>query len=180
MTKKFIQSKTAEKENPASNSPSKTKVSACKLKHLRNKTRYPCLYSLVRPRRMFGRIPRNLAEFFTRQWRHREHVLFRFFFFIYKIIFGLNKEKDDIRSAYVYLKFFHETVNFHNYETANTLLTSFLCFIALWRHTFVDQSKLRYYPNYFIISMHKRQIVLKYTYNIAALSFYHLNTFCMY
>ena len=42
------------------------------------------------------------------------------FYFFYKIIiFRLNKEKDDIRSAYVYFNFFHETVNSHNLETAN-------------------------------------------------------------
>ena len=34
------------------------------------------------------------------------------FYFFYKIIiFRLNKEKDDIRSAYVYFSFFYETVN---------------------------------------------------------------------
>ena len=39
------------------------------------------------------------------------------FYFFYKIIiFRINKEKDNIRSAYV---FFHETVNSHNLETAN-------------------------------------------------------------
>ena len=40
--------------------------------------------------------------------------------FFYKIIiFRLSKEKDNIRSAYVYFNFFHETVNFHNLKTAN-------------------------------------------------------------
>ena len=42
------------------------------------------------------------------------------FYFFYKIIiFSLNKEKDDIRKAYVYLSFFHGTVasvTFHNLE----------------------------------------------------------------
>ena len=39
------------------------------------------------------------------------------FYFFYKIIiFRINKEKDNIRSAY---DFFHETVNSHNLETAN-------------------------------------------------------------
>ena len=37
------------------------------------------------------------------------------------IIFRLYKEKGDIRSAYVYIKFFHETVNSHNLETANDI-----------------------------------------------------------
>ena len=36
------------------------------------------------------------------------------FCFFYKIIFRLNKEKDDIRNAYVYFKFFHETVKSRN------------------------------------------------------------------
>ena len=42
------------------------------------------------------------------------------FYFFYKInIFRLNKEKDDIRSTYIYFNFFHETVTSHNLETAN-------------------------------------------------------------
>ena len=55
------------------------------------------------------------------------------FYFFYKIIiFRLNKEKDDIRSAYVYLNFFHETVTSHNLETEPTiLLTSFSYLIEL-------------------------------------------------
>ena len=55
------------------------------------------------------------------------------FNFFYKIsIFRLNKEKDDIRSAYIYFSFFNETVNSHNFEIEpTTLLTSFSCFIAL-------------------------------------------------
>ena len=37
---------------------------------------------------------------------------------------------------YVHLNFFHETVTSHNFEAeAITLLMSFLCFIALWKHT---------------------------------------------
>ena len=41
-------------------------------------------------------------------------------YFFYKIIiFRLNKEKDDIRSVYLYFNFFHETVNSHNLETGN-------------------------------------------------------------
>ena len=59
-----------------------------------------------------------------------------FYFFYEMIIFCFNKEKDDIRSEYEYLKFFHETVTSHNLETeATILLTSFSCFIALWKHT---------------------------------------------
>ena len=41
------------------------------------------------------------------------------FYFCYKIIFRLNEDKDDIRSACVYFNFFHETVNSHKLETAN-------------------------------------------------------------
>ena len=43
-----------------------------------------------------------------------------------------NKVKDDIRSAYVYFSFFHETVNSHNLEIEPTiLLTLFSCFNVL-------------------------------------------------
>ena len=60
------------------------------------------------------------------------------FYFFYKIIiFSVNKEKDDIPSAY------SKFLQFGDSQT--TLLTSFSCFIAL-----VDQSKPTYYPNYFI------------------------------
>ena len=42
------------------------------------------------------------------------------FYFFHKIVFRLYKERDDdIRSAYVYLNFFHETVNSHNLGTAS-------------------------------------------------------------
>ena len=41
------------------------------------------------------------------------------FYLFYEVIFHLKKEKDDIRSVYVYFNFFHETVNSHNLETAN-------------------------------------------------------------
>ena len=45
------------------------------------------------------------------------------FYFFYKIIvFGFSKEKDDIRNAYVYFNFFHETVTSHNLETELTIL----------------------------------------------------------
>ena len=38
------------------------------------------------------------------------------FYLFYKFISYVNKEKDFIRSAYVYLNFFHETLNSHNLE----------------------------------------------------------------
>ena len=41
------------------------------------------------------------------------------FYFFYEIIFFRLKEKDDMRNAYVYFNFFHDTVNSHNLETAN-------------------------------------------------------------
>ena len=54
-----------------------------------------------------------------------------FYFFYEIIIFRHNKEKDYIRSEYVYLDFFHETVTLHNLEAeATIMLTSFSCFIA--------------------------------------------------
>ena len=59
------------------------------------------------------------------------------FHIFYKIIiFRLNKKKDYIRRAYLYLNFFHETVTSHNLKTElSILLTSFSCFIALSKHT---------------------------------------------
>ena len=100
-----------------------------------------------------SRILTNFAESFTRLWRHGENV--NFFYKI--IIFCLNKEKDDIRSAYVYFNFIHETVNSNNSETEPTiLLTSFSCFIVLWKHTCRPikthvLSKLFYKINYLFI-----------------------------
>ena len=45
------------------------------------------------------------------------------FYLCYEItIYRFNKEKDYIRSAYVYLNFFHETVTSHNLETEATIL----------------------------------------------------------
>ena len=55
----------------------------------------------------------KLCRIFTRLWENMENM----FYFFYKIIiFSLYKKKDDIRSAYVYFNFFHETVNSHNLE----------------------------------------------------------------
>ena len=42
-----------------------------------------------------------------------------FYFFHKIIIFCRNKEKDDVRSAYVYFNFFYETINSHILEAAN-------------------------------------------------------------
>ena len=65
----------------------------------------------------------NFAEVFNRLLRHGQHV-----YFFYKIIiFIANKKKDDIQSAYC--KFSQLG------DSQTTLLTSFSCFIALWKHT---------------------------------------------
>ena len=58
------------------------------------------------------------------------------FYFFYKIIiFRSSKEKDYIRSAYVYLKFFHETVPSYNLETEPTMLyVIFVLYSAMKRH----------------------------------------------
>ena len=74
------------------------------------------------------RILTNFAEVFTTE---------NMFYFFYKIIiFRLNREKDGKRSAYVNLNFFYGTVMSHNLETEpTTLLTSFSCLTALWKHT---------------------------------------------
>ena len=61
------------------------------------------------------------------------------YFFNKIIIFIVNKEKDDIRSAYC--KFSQLG------DSQTTLLTSFSCFM---KNTLVDQSKPTYYSNYFI------------------------------
>ena len=60
-----------------------------------------------------------------------------FYFFYEIIIFRLNKEKDYIRSAYVYLNFFHKTVTSCNLETEPNI------FLVLHSaiNTLVDQSK---------------------------------------
>ena len=72
------------------------------------------------------------------------------FYFFYKIIFRLNKEKDDIRNAYVYFNFIHKTVTSHNLEREPIiLLISFSC-SQRHENTLADQSKHTYYSNYFI------------------------------
>ena len=64
------------------------------------------------------------------------------FYFFYKIIiFRFNKEKDDIRSAYVYLNFFHETVTSHNLETeATILLVIFVLHSPMKTHLLTNQN----------------------------------------
>ena len=65
------------------------------------------------------------------------------FYFFYKIIFHLKKEKDNNQSMFVCFNFFHETINTHNLETANHNAHD-----TVNENTFVDQSKCMYYPNY--------------------------------
>ena len=63
------------------------------------------------------------------------------FYFFYKLIFRLNKEKDDIRSAYVYFNFFHETVTSHNLEPTNFIATSiFVFYITMKTHLEANQN----------------------------------------
>ena len=97
------------------------------LRHqLRNKTCFPCLHRLVKTEGTFGRIREQISENPRRSRgfspaREFSQTLPRFstgygdtenmFSLFYKIIiFRLNKEKDDILSAYVFFNFFHETV----------------------------------------------------------------------
>ena len=119
---------------------------------LGKKTCSPCLFSLVKTET-------NVWEnWIADQWKGETQsrvftcsIIFRNFprfppvyegtdnmYFFYKfVIFRFNKEKDYIRSAYVCLNFFHETIlTFHNLETEPTILrTSFPCSIAPWKHT---------------------------------------------
>ena len=110
--------------------------------YLRNKTCFPWLQSLVKSEgnvwknswadkwkpetqsRVFtcSRILTNFAVVFN---RHGGTDMFCSFYKI--IIFIVNKEKDDIRSAYCKLSQLG--------DSQTTWLTSFSCFIALWKHT---------------------------------------------
>ena len=105
---------------------------------LRNKTCFPCLHSLVKTEanvwensRADQREPRPCRGFSPA--REFSKTLPRFstgyggtdipFYFFYKIIFIVNKEKDDIRS--MYCKFSQLG------DSQTLLLTPFSCFIAL-------------------------------------------------
>ena len=106
--------------------------------HLRNKSFSLSLHSLAKteansenPRRSRGFSPaRELPQTLLRFSPGYEGTENMFYFFYRIIIFRLNKEKDDIRSAHVFFNFFHETVNSHNLGQPIILLI-FLCFIAL-------------------------------------------------
>ena len=68
------------------------------------------------------------------------------FYFVYEIIsFCLDKEKDDrdVRSAYVYFKFFHETVNSHNLETANHIAHVIFVFHSAMKTHFLTNQNAR-------------------------------------
>ena len=106
--------------------------------HLRNKTCFPCFHSLVKTEANVwenSRADQWKPE--TQPAREFSQTLPRFstgyggtdnmFYFFYKsIIFIVNKKKDDIRSAYC--KFSQVG------DSQTTWLTSFSCFIALWKH----------------------------------------------
>ena len=113
-----------------------------------------------KPKRTFGRIREQISESPRRSGgfspaREFSQNLPRFsteygdtdnmFYFVYKIIiFSVNKEKDDIRSAYC--KFSQLG------DSQTTLFMSFSCYIALWKHT-CWQIKTMYYSNFFIITV---------------------------
>ena len=64
------------------------------------------------------------------------------FYFFYKIfIFRFNKEKDELRSAYVYLNFFHETVTSHNFgdRTNHIAHVIFVLHSAMKTHLLTNQ-----------------------------------------
>mgnify|MGYP001795532897 CR=1 FL=1 len=59
-----------------------------------------------------------------------------FVFYVFnKILFSVLTKSKTIYKAFACLNFFHETINSYNLETATILLTSFSCFLALWKHT---------------------------------------------
>ena len=115
-------------------------ISSMKFSHidLGNKTCSLCIHSLVKTKANVWENSRAAREFwqtlprFSPGFESTENM----FYFFYKMINSRLKEKDDIRSAYIYFSFFHESVNSHNLEIEPTiLLTSFSCFIELWKHS---------------------------------------------
>ena len=64
-------------------------------------------------------------------------LFFIIFFLFYKIIIFRLTKKKDIRGAYLYFNFFHETVNSHYLETASFIAhVIFVLHIALRKHTY--------------------------------------------
>ena len=89
----------------------------------------------------------TFASVFTRLWRHGYATCF--ISFIKLLVSVRNKEKDDIRSTYVYFNFFHETVHSHNCGNSQPYCSR-LRVSKRNENTLLDQSKRTYYPNYFI------------------------------
>ena len=84
---------------------------------LRNKTCCPYLHSSVKTEaNVQEQTSQSLLKFSPGYEKSRENM---FYVFYKTITFRLNKEKDDIRNAYVKFYFFHEIVNSHNLEKAN-------------------------------------------------------------
>ena len=124
--------------------------------HLRNKTCFPCLHSLNsradqwKPEFSLAREFSQTLPRFSTGYGGTENM---FYFFHKIIIFMVNKEKDDIRSAYCEFS--------QLWDSQTTLLTSFSCFIALWKHTCGPiethvLSKLFYKINYSILLQQDR------------------------
>ena len=79
-----------------------------------------------------NRIPSNVHLDFYQATNARRTCFIPFI----KLLFSVfNKEKDDVRVAYVFFSFIRETVNSYNLETAVHVATSFSCFITLCKHT---------------------------------------------
>ena len=102
--------------------------------HLKNKTFSPCLHSLKTEANDWenSKADHKLCWDFQKAMKARRTG----FISVIELSFSvLKKEKDDIWSVHVYYNFFHETVNSYNLKTPNHIVTSFSCFIALWKHT---------------------------------------------
>ena len=64
-----------------------------------------------------------------------------FISFIKLLFFRRNKEKDDIRSAYVYFNVFHETVNSHILKADNYIShVIFVLHSAMKTHLYTNQT----------------------------------------
>ena len=138
------------------------------INYLRNKRVFLAFIAWWKPRRMFGIIREQISENPRRSQgfspaREFSQTLPRFstgcggtdnmFYFFYKIIiFIANKEKDDIQSTYCKFSQLGDSCQ-------TTLLTPFLCFIVLWKHTCRPiKTHVQYYPNYFINTYSARNI----------------------
>ena len=113
---------------------------------LRNKTCSPCLHNLVKTKakgfHLFEnshKLCREKAMEALPSYGGTEDM----FYVFYKIIpLRLNREKDYIRNAYVYLNFFHETAISYNLETQPTiLLVIFMLHSAMKTHLKTNQNR---------------------------------------